>query len=73
LPSTLVVLGAMHDEAHHVESHLDHHRALAVERFWIVDHRSADGTRELLARQPGSPTTDRRTRCVIRSRCALRR
>ncbi len=52
VPSALVVLGAMGNEAHNVESYLDHHRALAVERFWIVDDHSSDGTSELLAAQP---------------------
>ncbi len=51
-PSTLVVVGAMQNEAHNVDAFLDHHRRLGVGRFWIVDDHGADGTCERLATQP---------------------
>lgn len=40
------------DEQFYIRSFLDHHRRVGVEQFVIVDDRSTDGTRELLAAQP---------------------
>lgn len=40
------------DEAFYIRSFLDHHRGIGIEQFLIVDDRSSDGTRELLAAQP---------------------
>jgi hypothetical protein len=48
----VVVFGAMHNEVDEIESYLAHHRSLGIDCFWIVDDRSTDGTRELLATQP---------------------
>lgn len=40
------------DEAFYIRSFLDHHRRIGIEQFLVVDDRSTDGTRELLAAQP---------------------
>lgn len=40
------------DEAFYIRSFLDHHRRIGVEQFLVLDDRSSDGTRELLAAQP---------------------
>lgn len=40
------------DEILRLPYFLDYHRALGVERFFIIDNRSQDGTRDFLLKQP---------------------
>ena len=47
-----VVVSLAHDEALRLPHFLDHHRALGVARFLVVDNASDDGTSELLDAQP---------------------
>lgn len=50
-PNGLVALAVMRDEGERLPFWLAYHRWLGIDHFCIVDHRSADDTPSLLARQ----------------------
>lgn len=51
-PSDVVCVMTVRDEALRLPYFLDHHRALGVRQFLIVDNDSTDGSRDFLAAQP---------------------
>lgn len=48
----VVLLSVVQNEADILPAFLDHYRGLGVREFVIADHRSVDGTRELLLAEP---------------------
>ena len=51
-PATPALIAVVRDEAARLPGFLAHYRRLGVTRFAVVDHRSADATRAILAAQP---------------------
>lgn len=51
-PAAILAFSTVRDEEARLPWFLDHHRALGVDHFLIVDNASTDGTTDLLAAQP---------------------
>lgn len=51
LPTVIVVVK---DELNRMKLFMDHYRMLGVRQFIVVDNNSTDGTREYVAKQPGT-------------------